>query len=125
LTILPTRKQRHLLVVCLVLAGVLYRGLIPPGFMPASGEAARHGALLVVCTHGQLGTHGQGAGSPGGASLEQCPFAAAAGPALPSINTAFFFPPAPDHVRADWSAISNRGGSPRLLPPARAPPVLS
>jgi len=112
-------------MVCLVLAGVLYRGLIPAGFMPASGEAARHGALLVLCTHGQLGTQGQGTGGPGGVSLEQCPFGAAAGPALPSVDTAFVFPPAPDHIRAERSALFNRGASPRLLPPARAPPILS
>ena len=119
------RKKRHWLVICLVLAGVLFRGLIPAGFMPASGEAARHGALLVICTHGELGLHGHGGNGSGGASIEQCPFGAAAGPAVPSVKLAFSFPPDLARFRPDWNAVLSHGTSPYLQPPARGPPTLS
>jgi hypothetical protein len=135
----PTRKQRHFWMVWLVLLGVLYRGLIPAGFMPAAGEAAAHGALFVICPHGEMGMsmagmqmpgmpmdmHRHAGSSPSASSLEQCPFGAAAVPALPSLKTAFYFPPVLAHSRPGWNATLSRQVSPRLQPPARAPPVLS
>ncbi|MGH8460812.1 MAG: hypothetical protein ACRESS_04340 [Stenotrophobium sp.] len=123
-----TRKQRHFLVIWLVLASVFYRGLIPAGFMPsATGAATRHGALLVICHHGEFATHEQGANGSGAGttSLDQCPFGAAAGPALPSVKIAFSFAPGLADFRLGWSAVLNRSASPQLQPPARGPPTLS
>lgn len=120
------RSTRQLLVVCLVLAGVLFRGLIPAGFMPATGEAARHGALLMLCQHGELVAHGHGEGKhPGGASLEQCPFGAAAAPSLPGAAPGFHLPPALAYAPPAPLTPSERGEPPHLQPPARAPPQLS
>jgi len=118
-------RQRQLLIICLVLAGVLYRGLIPAGFMPASGEAARDGAMLMICPHGMVGMHEHGGNGSGGASIEQCPFGAAAGPALPGLKLVFTFAPGPAHFRPDWSAVLNRGSMPHLHPPVRGPPLFS
>ena len=119
------RKHRHFLVVCLVLAAVLYRGLIPAGFMPATAEMASHGTLLVICPHGEMGMHGHAGSGSGGASLEQCPFGAAAGPALPSVKLALSFDSDAFQFRPDWRTTAARGDSPHLLPPARAPPAFS
>ena len=120
-----TAKRRHLPVIWLVLAGVLYRGLIPAGFMPATGEAARDGAMLMVCPHGMMGMHEHGGNGSGGASIEQCPFGAAAGPAVPGVKLVFSFAQEAAHFRPDWSAGLNRGSTPHLQPPVRGPPVLS
>ncbi len=118
-------QQRHWLVVCLVLASVLYRGLIPAGFMPATGEAAQHGAMLMVCPHGEMGMHAHDGHGSGGASIEQCPFGAAAGPAVPGVKVAFSFSQDRFHFRPDWAAVAHDGIAPQLLPPARAPPAVS
>jgi hypothetical protein len=71
------------------------------------------------------GQEGHGGSAPAGASIEQCPFGAAAGPALPSVKLAFSFPPVLAHSRPDRTAVLNRAATPRLQPPARAPPLLS
>lgn len=120
-----TRSQRHLLVVCLVLAGVLFRGLIPAGFMPATGEAARRGELVMLCPHGTMDMGGHGGKHGDGPALEQCPFGAAAAPSLPGGALALHLPPAPAHVGPARDDTSRRIDSPRLLPPARAPPLVS
>ncbi len=121
-----TRSLRHQLTICLILAAVLLRGLIPAGFMPASGEAARHGALLMLCFHGQLAAQPHGGGKHAdGAPLEQCPFGAAAAPSLPGSAVAFHLPPALAYARPAFVLAAVRGDSPRLQPPARAPPPLS
>jgi hypothetical protein len=122
---MSSRSTRHLLVVCLVLAAVLYRGLIPAGFMPASGEAARHGALLMVCTHGELVLHEHGGKAPAGPALEQCPFGAAAAPSLPGGALAFHLPPALAYAAPAPPTPADRGAPPHLQPPARGPPPLS
>ena len=120
------RKRRHLLVVCLVLAAVLYRGLIPAGFMPAMGDAAHPGAQLVICPHGEMGMmHSHAGDGANGDSVEQCPFGAAAGPALPSVQLVFLFDPGPLQARTDLRAVPNQGASPYLQPPVRGPPVFS
>jgi hypothetical protein len=122
---MSSRSTRHLLVTCLVLAGVLLRGLIPAGFMPATGEAARHGALLMVCAHGQMAMHDHGGKAPAGPSLEQCPFGAAAAPSLPGGAPAFHLPPALAYA-APLALIPSGGGEPpHLQPPPRGPPLLS
>jgi hypothetical protein len=130
-----TRHHRQLLVVCLTLAAVLYRGLIPAGFMPASGEAAAHGALLVVCPHGDMvgmegmshqhGAHEHPGSGPGGTSLQQCPFGVAGAPALQGAGLAL--PPGSgiDGFRPQWEALSRRDTSPAPQPPARGPPQFS
>lgn len=120
-----SRSTRHLLVVCLVLAGVLYRGLIPAGFMPASGEAARRGELLMLCPHGAMAMHGHGGKHADGAPLEQCPFGAAAAPSLPGAAIAFHLPPALAYARPAPGPVADTAATPRLQPPARAPPALS
>ncbi len=117
-------RKRHFLAVCLVLASVFYRGMIPVGFMPANGEAARHGTLLVVCPHGEMGMHGHGGNGSRGASLEQCPFGAAAGPAVPSVKQVYPFTASLAYFRPDRVAPFHHGTSPHLHPPARAPPIL-
>jgi hypothetical protein len=121
---MSTRATRQLLVTCLVLAGVLYRGLIPAGFMPATGEAARHGAILMVCPHGQMAMHDHGGKAPAGPSLEQCPFGAAAAPSLPGGTIALHLPPALVYA-APAQLTPSDGGEPHLQPPARGPPQLS
>lgn len=118
--------RKHLLVIWLVLAGVLYRGLIPAGFMPATtGGATRHGVLLVLCHHGEIAAHAQGANGSDVTSLDQCPFGAAAGPALPSVKIVFSFAPGLADFRQGWRAVLNRGASPQLQPPVRGPPTFS
>jgi hypothetical protein len=119
------RKRQHLLVVGLLLAGMLFRGLIPAGLMPASGAAAEHGAVLVVCHHGELAVHGHGGSGSAGTSVEQCPFGAAAGAAVPGVKAVFSFGPALAVAGVDWNAVAPRGSAPRLQPPARAPPTFS
>jgi len=117
--------MRHQLVVCLILAGVLFRGLIPAGFMPATGEAAKRGQLLMLCTHGELAAHGHGGGHSDGSTLEQCPFGAAAAPSLPGSAVAFHLPPALLYARPALASTAATGATPRLQPPARAPPLSS
>jgi hypothetical protein len=108
-----------------VLAGIFYRGLIPSGFMPAFGEAARHGSLLVVCHHGETRSHDHDGSGSGDVSLDQCPFGAAAGPALASAEFAISFVNGPIAFRPGRSTADHRGVPRRLQPPARAPPMFS
>jgi hypothetical protein len=122
---MTSARKRHFLAVCLVLASVLYRGIIPTGFMPATGEAVRHGTLLVVCPHGEMGMRGHDGNGSHGASLEQCPFGAAAGPAVPSVKLVYPFTAVLAYFRPDRAALLRHGSLPRLHPPARAPPILS
>ncbi len=118
-------RRSHLLAIWLVMASVLYRGLIPVGFMPATGEARRHGAVLMVCPHGQFSGHGAGGGHAGDSSLQQCPFGAAAAPAIPNLKAVHFFAPLPVPRRADAAGMDVASATHWLLPPARAPPALS
>ncbi|MDR3418029.1 MAG: hypothetical protein P4L83_17790 [Nevskia sp.] len=118
-------RSWRVIAVWLALAGVLYRGLIPAGFMPASGEAARHGTLLALCSHGALHVHGGDGAHAGYWSLDQCPFGAAAGPGLPAARMAWDGAPPPRatpcphyaHLRIETAALR--------LPPARGPPIRS
>jgi len=120
------RKQRYLLVICLVLAGVIYRGLIPAGFMPASGShVAGYNAFLVICRHGEMASHDPSGTSSDGSSLEQCPFGAAAGPAAPSVKVVFSFAPVLAVNKPVWNIVSSYHETPQLQPPVRGPPVLS
>jgi hypothetical protein len=119
------RRSWGLIAVWLAIASVLYRGLIPAGLMPASGEAARHGMLLVLCTHGELGGKLPNGGHAGDSSLQQCPFGAAAGPALPSTASVGWVAAAQATLHLPFSQQQPRYSAYRALPPARAPPALS
>ena len=111
-----------------MLAAVLYRGLIPAGLMPASGAAAAHGAVLMICPHGDMvmpASHDHGGKGPGSGSIEQCPFGAAAGPAAPSLRFAPNFGTGSASNLPDRNIAVAPGSSPRLQPPARGPPIVS
>ncbi|MBX6420842.1 MAG: hypothetical protein IRZ06_07540 [Nevskia sp.] len=121
------RRTAHW-IAWLALAAVFYRALIPAGFMPANAEQARGGAILVLCSGGLLKTIG--AHDPSDPSRPQthvevqCPFAAAAAPALPpAIGTlpalrARHVAPATQTLFATQTEHWRWG-------PARAPPALS
>jgi hypothetical protein len=106
--------------VWLALAAVLLRAFVPDGFMPQ-----RHagGWALDVCPASPLAKLHGGHGMPGIAHHADCPFAAAAAPALPGgafaflsllIPAVFYAPPA------------LRPAPPSLwtLPHARGPPAI-
>lgn len=118
------RKYRRVTLIWLVLAAILYRGLIPAGFMPAAGQPG-HGSLLVLCPHGDMAMHGHDGKGPGSAGIEQCPFGAAAGPALTSGNLTVGLARLAAAFRPDWSPVAGRADQPRLQPPARGPPAAS
>jgi hypothetical protein len=109
----------------LVLAAILYRGLIPAGFMPAVGEAAAHGGMVMLCPHGDMAMPGHDGKGSGSASIEQCPFGAAVGPALTSETPTLALASLAAAFRPEWSLIPNRGVQPHLQPPARGPPASS
>ena len=118
-------NRKYPRIAWLLLASLLFRGLVPAGLMPAGADAARHGALLVICTHGEMAQHGHGGQGSGGPSIEQCPFGAAAGAAVPGTKIVFSFPPGVAQAPPEWSAVLASGSAQRLQPPARAPPVFS
>jgi hypothetical protein len=118
-------RKRRQSVICLVLAAILYRGLIPPGFMPAGGEAMRHGTMLVLCPHGEMGMHEHGGKGSATAPLEQCPFGAAAGPAIVSAKLSLPFSPEMAPFRPEPDMAVDHRSQRHLQPPARAPPVYS
>jgi hypothetical protein len=120
------RKRRRLSTICLVLAAIVYRGLIPAGFMPAAGEAMRHGTIFVVCPHGEMGMHGHGGKGSASPTVEQCPFGAAAGPAVVSAGALFrSLLPERAPFRPEWNVVLSHAGQQHLQPPARAPPGYS
>ena len=69
------RKHRRALITSTLLVTLLWRALIPSGFMPAADGSAS----LVVCPDGMPDmVMGQAAGHPhGGNHTEHCPFGAA------------------------------------------------
>lgn len=114
------RTHHRPFALWLALAAVLYRALIPAGFMPATAEQARQGAVLVLCSGGLL-KQSQEPGHPAAHAYEQCAFAAAAAPALPpSVAAAASFPAAFTVPAAAQPAAQSL---PQLaLPPVRGPP---
>ena len=75
------KRSRHELIATLVLVGLVFRGLIPAGFMPSS----EHPLRLEICHDGfpvQLLAHHRHSGSQ--LHVEHCLFGAgsASGPAL-------------------------------------------
>lgn len=115
-----SRSTLRSLALLLALTGVLFRGLIPAGFMPAMSADA--GSLLVLCSGGTLRTAVDPDGAPAAQAMDECPFAAAASPGLP---------PAPLMlaVRREFGVSGPvAAGTPHLSaasrtrPPARAPP---
>jgi hypothetical protein len=118
------RKQPF--VLWLALAGLLYRALIPAGFMPGNSAQAQAGAVMVMCPGGMLMPAGDMApGQPQAHAYSQCPFAEAAGPVLPPALPVL--PPAP--APATPLPARQTPASPlrftRVRPPARAPPLYS
>lgn len=119
----------------MAVAGVLLRGLIPPGFMPGwTGELEGQArSWLAICPAGELQAllprghhhHHHGADHSRHQLSEahlSCPFAAAAAPALPSSPFTSVF--APTVADAGIAAVVTSAVFvfPRLRPPARAPP---
>jgi hypothetical protein len=111
------RARLDLLVLLLVGASVLYRALIPAGFMPANLSAAQNGSLLMVCHHGDLDTHEHGGDGSDDRSFEQCPFGAAMGPALLGNLYAIALDVPSLSVVQVWDAESIAAAKPRLTPP--------
>ena len=122
-----SRSTLRSFALLLALTGVLFRGLIPAGFMPSTLQAADRPALLVLCSHGQLDIQGtdDGDGGTGHSSFDQCPFGAATGPALPGSVTEFAFASVPGDAPAPSLTAPPYSGSIRLQPPARGPPLPS
>lgn len=112
----------------LALAGVLYRSLIPAGFMPAAGDAAHAGALLMLCPHGEFhGSHGSPAAPhppAGDHGVQLCPFGTAGASTLP--GAAADVPVELDAVPLPGGRAEHRAALALVVPPpARAPPALS
>jgi hypothetical protein len=120
-----SRSTLRSLALLLALTGMLFRGLIPVGFMPSMLPATNHGAVLVFCNHGQLDVQSQGEGGSDHSSTEQCPFGAAIGPALLGAIGLFAF----ERPRVDTRPVLRIAlrfpGFSHLQPPPRGPPVLS
>lgn len=123
------RSNWRSLALLLALTGVLFRGLIPAGFMPAVGTAQPNGAILALCSGGLLkaapATGGDPAGAPAAAASDECPFATAASPALPPDLPQL--PPLPVAASAPLGDLSlpPAVAARDLPPPARGPPSFS
>ncbi|NGY05387.1 DUF2946 family protein [Solimonas terrae] len=130
------RRHRHTILLWLALLGVLYRALIPPGFMPVMTHTARGTVLGLAMCYGQgpvtIGQNPARSGDAGhtghGADRQepQCPFAAAATPALPyvaSLSPAPAAAPARQQEPVVESAANDTANY--LRPPSRAPPEQS
>ena len=127
-------RRNRLPLFLLILSALLFRSLIPTGFMPATGPSARHGAMLMLCPHGAMGmesaTHGHDTGNgknPAHPTLEQCPFGAAMGPAVHGAGAplALSFPTVAARFQPDWTSVPGHHNPPHLQPPARGPPAFS
>lgn len=117
-----SRQRSNRLVLWLVLTSVLSRALIPAGFMPNVHRWMHQGGLLVICPHGDLMTH-KASGGAASTSEQQCPFGAAAGPALPSSNAVRMLATTPDGLLVKLSVVNAEGTASHLQPPPRGPPV--
>lgn len=121
-----TALRRHRFTIWLALAGLVYRALIPSGFMPASGAQAQTGAVMVMCPGGMLmPAEPDAKGKPQAFHYAQCPFAVAIAPALPSV---LVLPPALAALYAAMPApglLSALPAPAHTHPPARGPPSLS
>lgn len=112
----------------LALAGMLYRSLVPAGFMPAAGEAVRAGMWLTLCPHGQLHDSRAAPAAPhqpaGDHGIQLCPFGTAAATALPGAVADFPVELAAallaDEITARHACLTFT-----VLPPARASPYFS
>ena len=117
----------HRCTLLLALLGVLYRGLIPAGFMPAVPAEAQRGAWLALCSGGtlkSLAAPGQPQ-APAAHAYAECAFALAAVPALPAAAVR---PTLPDSAPAETIAARSSSIVPAPLcarPPVRGPPLYS
>jgi hypothetical protein len=106
------------------LAAVLFRALVPAGYMPVHADSSGPGLQLAVCHGGALITS-DAAGAGHHVSQSECPFALSAMAAIPPTG----FAPS---LAADVTVAAVDDQSPsvvvspaRLRPPARAPPLFS
>jgi hypothetical protein len=120
-----SRSTLRSLALLLALTGVLFRGLIPVGFMPSMLPAADHGVVLVFCNHGQLDVQSQGETGSDHSSTEQCPFGAATGPALLGAIGLYSFERPRVDIRPVQRIALRSPDFAHLQPPPRGPPVVS
>ncbi len=129
------QRQKRLWIAGLLLPAILYRALIPAGFMLAADSDGTLGLqfcpgtdLPAADTRPAHAHHHDGAsGDSGRAGHGQllCPFAAAAGPApLPTLTALVI---APDHNQPVISRTASRDTIPTIIrtQSPRAPPALS
>ncbi|MGH8456246.1 MAG: hypothetical protein ACRETW_00510 [Stenotrophobium sp.] len=117
-------RRSHPLVIWLALAALLYRALIPAGFMP-SFKGDGQGVSIAFCVGGKLKILTDGDGAPANHVASECAFAMAVVPVLPA-STAVFVPHrhAPTVlVAAATNLTVSRSITPQ--PPVRGPPQLS
>jgi hypothetical protein len=123
-----SRSTLRTFALLLALTGVLFRGLIPAGFMPALGADASGGAVLVLCSGGALKSAAAATdphGHPAAQAMDDCPFAAASSPALPPA-LASLLPVLQADVEPIRQGEAARPSSHRHpLPPARGPPRIA
>lgn len=117
-----SRRLHRPLVFWLIAAALLWRGLVPAGFMPVVGGADGSGLHFALCSGGTLVPAD---GDNGTSVTHVCPFAAAEIPALPglSLHLPLSLPrmESPASVAAITPPSLNR---PRR-PPVRGPPSLA
>lgn len=121
------QRPHHAILVWTVLAGLLYRGLIPVGFMPVR-DAGAAGVHLAICTAGTLLKRADRSepAQKSDAHQSQCPFALAAmasvPPAVPMLWIAEHLVGEDLSPSAIDAAVDKRRST---HPPARAPPLIS
>ena len=121
-----TALRRKQFALWLALAGLLYRALIPAGFMPASHAQAQTGAVMVMCPGGMMMPAGDmEQGKPQAHAYAQCAFAEAAGPVLPPALPVLPPAPLPSALLPARHTLDSPLRLTRIRPPARAPPLYS
>ena len=118
------RNRRQQFALWLALAAVFYRALIPVGFMPATAQQVRDGAVLVLCSGGLFKADAREPGKPTTHAYSECAYAVAAAPALPSAGlTTPVFTAA--YAISAGHALPAAPAPQLRLPPARGPPSIS
>lgn len=114
--------RRPSALLWLLLAAVLARGLVAPGFMPAFGQG---GVAIVLCTPSGAKTLWKAEDAGGHQATPGCAFAMALGmAALPSAATGLaVVAPLTDVAAAP--SVTPAGARPALAYRARAPPLYS
>jgi hypothetical protein len=123
-----SRSTLRSFALLLALTGVLFRGMIPAGFMPAVGTDAQAGAILALCSGGMLKSVAVSAdpdGHPAAQAMDECPFAAASSPALPPTLGNLLSLRAFTVERLATGEPSGIARRTAALPPARGPPRIA